>query len=29
MAVYTKINCPKPQRNKKGSFLIKIKNKTL
>ena len=23
-----KINCPKPQRNKKGSFLIKIKNKT-
>ncbi len=22
-----KINCPKPQRNKKGSFLIKIKNK--
>ena len=23
-----KINCPKPQKNKKGSFLIKIKNKT-
>tara|TARA_B100001741_G_scaffold56550_1_gene44172 strand:- start:122 stop:583 length:462 start_codon:yes stop_codon:yes gene_type:complete len=23
-----KINCPQPQRNKKGSFLIKIKNKT-
>ena len=23
-----KINCPKPQRNKKGNFLIKIKNKT-
>ena len=23
-----KINCPKPQRNKKGMFLIKIKNKT-
>ena len=23
-----KINCPEPQRNKKGSFLIKIKNKT-
>jgi len=23
-----KINCPKPQRNKRGSFLIKIKNKT-
>ena len=23
-----KINCPKPQRNKKGSFLIKVKNKT-
>jgi len=23
-----KINCPKPQRNKKSSFLIKIKNKT-
>jgi len=23
-----KINCPKPQRNKKGSFLINIKNKT-
>jgi len=23
-----KINCPKPQRNKKGSFLTKIKNKT-
>jgi len=23
-----KINCPKPQRNKKGSFVIKIKNKT-
>ena len=23
-----KINCPKPQRDKKGSFLIKIKNKT-
>ena len=23
-----KINCPKPQRNKKGSFLLKIKNKT-
>ncbi len=23
-----KINCPKPQRNKKGSFIIKIKNKT-
>ena len=23
-----KINCPKPQRNKKGSFLIKIKNKS-
>ncbi len=23
-----KINCPKPQRNKNGSFLIKIKNKT-
>jgi len=22
-----KINCPKPQRNKKGSFIIKIKNK--
>ena len=23
-----KINCPKPQKNKRGSFLIKIKNKT-
>ncbi len=23
-----KINCPKPQKSKKGSFLIKIKNKT-
>ncbi len=23
-----KINCPKPQKNKKGNFLIKIKNKT-
>ena len=23
-----KINCPEPQKNKKGSFLIKIKNKT-
>ena len=23
-----KINCPQPQRNKKGKFLIKIKNKT-
>ena len=23
-----KINCPKPQRNKKGNFLLKIKNKT-
>ena len=23
-----KINCPKPQRNRKGSFLMKIKNKT-
>ena len=23
-----KINCPRPQKNKKGSFLIKIKNKT-
>ncbi len=23
-----KINCPEPQRNKKGSFMIKIKNKT-
>ena len=23
-----KINCPKPQRNKSGSYLIKIKNKT-
>jgi len=23
-----KISCPKPERNKKGSFLIKIKNKT-
>jgi len=23
-----KINCPKPQKNKKGSFFIKIKNKT-
>ncbi len=23
-----KINCPKPQKNKKGSFLIKVKNKT-
>ena len=23
-----KINCPKPQKNNKGSFLIKIKNKT-
>ena len=23
-----KINCPKPQKNKKGKFLIKIKNKT-
>jgi len=23
-----KINCPKPQRNKNGSFLVKIKNKT-
>ena len=23
-----KINCPQPQRNKRGSFLIKIKNKT-
>ena len=23
-----KINCPKPQRDKKGSFFIKIKNKT-
>jgi len=23
-----KINCPQPQRNKKGNFLIKIKNKT-
>ncbi len=23
-----KINCPKPQRNKKGSFIIKIKNKS-
>ena len=23
-----KINCPEPQRNKKGSFVIKIKNKT-
>ena len=23
-----KINCPEPQRNKKGSFIIKIKNKT-
>ena len=23
-----RINCPKPQKNKKGSFLIKIKNKT-
>jgi len=23
-----KINCPKPQRNKKGGFLIKVKNKT-
>ncbi len=23
-----KINCPEPQRNKKGSFLIKIKKKT-
>ena len=22
-----KINCPKPQKNKRGSFLIKIKNK--
>ena len=24
----SKINCPKPQRNKSGSYLIKIKNKT-
>ena len=23
-----KINCPKPQKNKRGSFLIKVKNKT-
>ena len=23
-----KINCPKPQKNKRGSFLVKIKNKT-
>ena len=23
-----KVNCPKPQKNKRGSFLIKIKNKT-
>ena len=23
-----KINCPKPQKNKNGSFLIKVKNKT-
>ena len=23
-----KINCPKPQKNKRGSFLIRIKNKT-